>query len=71
MPETYNEVRAVCGLSGHYRRFIKNFACLAHVLYDLLGYEVKMGLVVLTHEAKVVVRGTVYCNYHHSVLTLF
>ena len=27
MPETYTEVRAFCGLSGHYRHFIRNFAC--------------------------------------------
>ena len=52
MPETYTEVRAFCGLSGHYCRFIKNFACLAHALYDLLGDEVKMGLVMLTPKAK-------------------
>ena len=55
MPETYTKVRAFCGLSGHYRCFIKNFAHLAHALYDLLGDEVKMGLVALMCEAKVVV----------------
>ena len=48
MPETYTEVRAFCGLVGHYCCFIRNFAHLAHVLYDLLGDEVKMGLVTLT-----------------------
>ena len=56
MPETYTEVRAFCGLSGHYRHFIRNFAHLAHELYDLLGDEVKMGLVTLTPEAEEVVR---------------
>ena len=48
MLETYTEVRAFCGLSGHYCCFIRNFAHLAHALYDLLGDEVKMGLVMLT-----------------------
>ena len=48
MPETYTEVRAFCGLSGHYHHFIRNFAHLAHVLYDLLGDEIKMGPVMLT-----------------------
>ena len=40
MPETYTEIRAFCGLSGHYRCFIWNFVHLACVLYDLLGNEV-------------------------------
>ena len=57
MPETYTEVRAFCGLSGHYRQFIRNFACLAHALYDLLGDEVKMGLVTLTPKAEEAVHG--------------
>ena len=52
MPETYTEVRAFCGLSGHYQRFIKNFARLACALYDLLGDEIKMGPVMLTPEAE-------------------
>ena len=56
MPETYTEVRAFCGLSGHYRCFIRNFACLAHALYDLLGDEIKMGPVMLTPEAEEAVR---------------
>ena len=56
MPETYTEVRAFCGLSGHYRRFIRNFTHLARVLYDLLGDEIKMGPVTLTPEAEEAVR---------------
>ena len=52
MPETYTKVRAFCGLSGHYQHFIRNFAHLAHALYDLLRDEVKMGLVTLTPEAE-------------------
>ena len=51
----YTEVRAFCGLSGHYHRFIRNFMCLACALYDLLGDEIKMGLVTLTPEAEEVV----------------
>ena len=51
MPETYTQVRAFCRLAEHYRRFIKGFANLAHPLYDVLGKEVKMGLVDLPPEA--------------------
>ena len=40
-----------CGLAGHYR-FIKGFANIAHPLYDVLGKEVKMGLVDLPHKAR-------------------
>ena len=56
MLETYTEVRAFCGLVGHYHCFIRNFLCLAHALYDILGDEVKMGLVTLTPKAEEVVR---------------
>ena len=42
MPETYTQVRAFCGLVGHYRRFIRGFTNIAHPLYDVLGKEVKM-----------------------------
>ena len=52
MPETYTEVRAFCGLSGYYQHFIRNFACLACALHDLLGDEIKMGPVTLTPEAE-------------------
>ena len=51
MPETYMQVHAFCRLAGHYRRFIKGFANIAHPLYDMLGKEVKMGLVDLPPEA--------------------
>ena len=51
MPETYTQVHAFCGLVGHYRRFIKGFANIAHPLYDVLGKEVKMGPVDLSPEA--------------------
>ena len=50
MPKTYTQVRAFCGLAGHYRRFIKGFANIAHPLYDMLGKEVKMGPVDLPPE---------------------
>ena len=52
MPETYTQVRVFCRLAGHYRRFIKGFANIAHPLYDVLGKEVKMGLVDLPPEAR-------------------
>ena len=52
MPETYMQVHAFCGLAGHYWRFIKGFANLAHPLYDMLGKEVKMGPVDLPPEVQ-------------------
>ena len=52
MPKTYMQVRAFCRLAGHYKRFIKGFANIAHPLYDVLGKEVKMGLVDLPPEAR-------------------
>ena len=52
MPETYTQVCAFCRLGGHYRRFIKGFANIACPLYDVLGKEVKMGLVDLLPEAQ-------------------
>ena len=45
------QVHVFCGLAGHYRRFIKGFANIAHPLYDVLGKEVKMGLVDLSSKA--------------------
>ena len=51
MPETHTQVRTFCGLAGHYRRFIKGFANIACPLYDMLGKEVKMGLVDLPPKA--------------------
>ena len=51
MPETYMQVCAFCRLAGHYQRFIKGFANIAHPLYDVLGKEVKMGPVDLPPEA--------------------
>ena len=52
MPETYMQVHAFCGLAGHYRRFIKGFANIACPLYNILGKEVKMGLVDLPLKAR-------------------
>ena len=52
MPETYMQVCMFCGLVGHYRRFIKGFANIAHPLYNMLGKEVKMGLVDLPPKAQ-------------------
>ena len=56
MLETYTEVRAFCGFSGHYCCFIRNFVHLAHALNDLLGDEIKMGPVTLTPKAEEAVR---------------
>ena len=51
MPETYMQVHAFCRLAGNYRRFIKGYANIVHPLYDVLGKEVKLGLVDLPPEA--------------------
>ena len=56
MPETYTQVHAFCGLVGHYQHFIKGFTHIARPLYDVLGKEVKMGLVQLPPEVWEVVR---------------
>ena len=52
MPETYTQVHAFCRLAGHHWRFIKGFANIARPLYDMLGKEVKMGLVDLPPEVQ-------------------
>ena len=52
MPETYTQVCTFCGLAGHYRRFIKGFTNIACPLYNMLGKEVKMGLVDLPPKAR-------------------
>ena len=44
------------GLVGHYQCFIKGFAHIVRSLYDILGKEVKMGLVQLPPEAQEAVR---------------
>ena len=36
-PQTYTEVHAFLGLVGHYRRFIKGFACIAQPLSEHLA----------------------------------
>ena len=62
MLETYTQVRAFCGLAGHYRRFIKGFTNIACPLYDVLGKEGKMGPVDLppkAQEAVAVLKGKV------------
>ena len=56
MLETFTQVHAFCGLAGHYQCFIKGFAHIVRPLYDMLGKEVKMGLVQLPPEAQAVVK---------------
>ena len=50
MPETFMQVRAFCGLAGHYRQFIKGFVNIACPLYDVLGKETKTAPVQLPPE---------------------
>ena len=52
MPETYMQVCAFCRLVGYYQRFIKGFTNIACPLYDVLGKEVKMGMVDLPPEVQ-------------------
>ena len=56
MVETFTWVHVFCRLVGHYWHFIKGFAHIARPLYDVLGKEVKMGLVQLPPEAQKAVR---------------
>ena len=50
MPETF------CGVTGHYRHFIKGFTHIARQLYNALGKEVKMDPVQLPTEVQEAVR---------------
>ena len=50
MLETFTQVHAFCVLAGHYRHFITGFAHIVRPLYDVLGKEVKMGLVQLPQK---------------------
>ena len=56
MPETFTQVHTFCELAGHYWHFIKGFAHIARLLYDVLGKEVKMVLVQLPQEAQEAVK---------------
>ena len=56
MPETLMQVCAFCRLAGHYQHFIKGFANVTWLVYDMLGKEVKMGLVQLPQDAQEAVR---------------
>ena len=56
MLKSFTQVCAFCRLVGHYRHFIKGFAHIARPLYNVLGKEVKMGLVQLPPEAQEAVR---------------
>ena len=56
MPEMFTQVHAFCGLAGHYGHFIRGFAHMVRPLYDVLGKEVKMGLVKLPPEVWEAVR---------------
>ena len=53
-PQTYTEVHAFLDLVGHYRRFIKGFACIAQPLNDHLtgeGASRKSEHVLLSEDA--------------------
>ena len=54
LPQTYTDVCAFLGLTGHYRWFIKDFACIAQPLTELLTREAafrKLGRVSLSEDA--------------------
>ena len=54
LPQTYMEVCAFCSLLGHYRMFIKGFACIAQPLSKYLageGASRKSVWVLLTEDA--------------------
>ena len=36
-PQTYTDIQSFTGVAGHYRHFIKGFAHIAALLYDLIG----------------------------------
>ena len=54
-PQTYKEIKAFLGLLGHYRQFIKGFACIVQPLHEHLwgeGAHMKSEWVTLMVEAK-------------------
>ena len=54
LPQTYTEVHAFLSLVGHYRRFIKGFACIAQPVSEYLageGASRKSKQVLLTEDA--------------------
>ena len=54
LPQTYTELHAFLGLVGHYRRFIKGFACIAQPLSKHLageGVSRKSEQVLLSEDA--------------------
>ena len=59
MSETFTQVCTFCGLVRHYQHFIKGFTHIMRPLYNILGKEVKMGLVQLPPEAQEVVRSKI------------
>ena len=56
MLETFTQVCTFCGLVGHYWCFIKGFANIVRLLYDVLGKEVMMDPEQLPLEAWKVLR---------------
>ena len=53
-PKTYTEIRSFTGMVGYYRRFIKGFANIASLLFDLIrgdNKDKKSEAVTLTPEA--------------------
>ena len=54
LPQTYTDIQAFLGFVGHYRRFVKGFACTAQPLHEYLsgdGTGKKSELVTLIEEA--------------------
>ena len=54
LPANYTEVRRFLGMTGFFRRFIKNYACIAKPLNDILKGEaskIKSGAITLPSEA--------------------
>ena len=52
-PKTYTGIKSFVGLVGHYQRFIKGFAKIAALLYDLIsGDNKKKESIELTPEAE-------------------
>ena len=47
MLETFTQVCTFCGLAGHNQCFFRGFTHIVRPPYDILGKEVKMGLVQL------------------------
>ena len=65
VPDSHKELRQFLGFSGFYRRFIENYACIAHPLHELLKGQIKVQN--KSNKRKLVPSGKFHWNDSHQV----